>query len=215
MDFQGAIFDLDGTLLESMGKWESVSEDYLRSKGAKPAADLRQTVLPLTLPQAAEHMIKAYQLADTSIADVVAAINNLLKEFYRLEAPLKANAREFLQHLKARGVKMCVATATDRELVELALDRLQISNLFDFIITVREAGAGKHQPDIYLQAAERLGIAQEQIVVFEDALHAIRTAKDAGFRVVGLADASSNHQQAEIEPLCERYLTNFNEWGGS
>ena len=212
MDFQGAIFDMDGTFLDSMSKWHNAGADFLRAHGCEPAADFQQIILPLTLSQSAVHMLETYNLPDLTVADIAEAINNMLVEYYHAEAPLKEYALEFLHYLKAQGIKMCVATATDRPMVEAALARLGILDLFEFIITVREAGVGKHQPDIFLQALERLGTPKEQTLVFEDALHAIRTANAAGFRVIGLYDAASSHHRAEIEPLCERYLNNFSEW---
>ena len=212
MNFQGAIFDMDGTFLDSMPKWYTIGADFLRAQGREPAADFQQIILPMTLSQSAEHMIKTYNLSGMDILDVVEAINTMLAEYYRTEAPLKEHAPEFLFYLKEQGIKMCVATATDRPLVEAALQRLGILDLFEFIITVREAGASKHQPDIFIQALERLGIPKDQTLIFEDALHAIRTATAAGFRVIGLYDAASEHHQAEIKTLCERYLTNFSEW---
>lgn len=210
-DIKGAIFDLDGTLFDSMNMWNSIAEDYLKSRGIKPDEDVREAVRAMSIQQVCEHFCSAYGLT-LSQEDIAAGINEMVEDFYFHRVTLKDGAAEALRRLKSRGVKMCVATATDRYLVEAGLRRTGISEYFDRIFTCTEAGAGKDEPDIFLQALNSLGTDIKETVVFEDALYAVRTAKAAGFPVAAFYDESARHQQDELRKLADWYFTSFTEW---
>jgi len=211
MKMKGAIFDLDGTLLDSMPVWENIGEDYLRGKGQTPSPNLRETLKPMSLLQVAQHFRSDYHISDSE-EEIRAQINAMLESAYYHTVPLKATVNPFLQELKTRGVKMCVATATDRHLVEAALERLGVATYFCGIITCYEAGAGKDRPDAFHQALALLETDSNETVVFEDALHAIQTAKLAGFWVAGVYDHSAQMDQAKIVSTVDWYLNSFAEW---
>lgn len=207
MTFTGAIFDMDGTLLDSMPIWDRVGMEYLAGLGIRARPDLPQRLLTMTMRQAAACFRAEYGVAlpDAAIID---GINARIEAFYRESAPEKAGAAAFLQALRRRGVAMCVATATDRPLAEAALRRTGLLPFFDFLLTCTEAG-GKDCPEIFRRAQMRLGTPREQTLVFEDALYAIRTAKRAGFPVAAVFDPSSRADQEEIRKTADFYVASF------
>lgn len=213
MKMEAAIFDLDGTLLDSMPIWQGLGENYLLQKKLKPAPGLQDTLKTMSLPQAAQHFQSAYGLREDE-ETIIGEIETLIADLYRYEIPLKAGVAEYLQTLQERNVKMCIATATERNLAESALERLGIRKYFSTILTSSEVKAGKEDPLIYQRAFEQLGAPFVQTVVFEDALHAIETAAAAGFRVVGVHDETAAQDRERIKALTEQYIYSFSDWKG-
>ena len=211
IDFKGAIFDLDGTLLDSMAIWDTVAVDYLRGQGITPNADIYEAVRSMSIQQVCEQFCSVYGVR-LNQEQIALGINGMVEDFYFNRAPLKPGVREALDRLGARGVALCVATATDRYLVEAALRRTGILPCFGRIFTCTEVGYGKDVPDIFLRALDFLGTSPEETVVFEDALYAVRTAKAAGFRVVALRDPSADKNRRKIMKLADAYYTSFVKW---
>ena len=211
MHFNAAIFDLDGTLLDSMPVWENIAVDYLSSVDIQPKENVQEAVRSMSIQQACEHFCAEYGLKLTP-EEINAGINRLIEDFYLNRVSLKPGVKEALESLRRRGVRMCVATATDRYLVEGALTHTGILPYFDFIITCTEAGAGKDRPDIFLKALDRLGASLDDTVIFEDARYAVRTAKAAGFTVVALYDEAAKEHQAEIKRLADAFYESFATW---
>ncbi len=141
---------------------------------------------------------------------IVEEINLMIEENYKFHFNAKEGVLDFLENNK--HLKMCVATATDKHLVEHALKRLEIDEYFDFIITSRDVGNGKQNPDIFLNAAEKLGLAIDEVVVFEDALHAIVTAKSAGFYTVGVYETAFANDHEEIKQIADCFIDNLNSF---
>lgn len=208
MKIKAAIFDVDGTLLDSMYYWRHMYEIYLSGFGKTPKPDLREKLKPLSLRESAELFQKEYGIRQ-SVEQIMAGINKVLEERYFLSIREKPYVREFLEMLQKKRVKICAATATDRYLVEAALKRLNLLHYFSRIYTCTEVGKGKEHPDIYFQAMEFLGEAQGESVVFEDACYAIKTAKNAGFYVVALADETAREDEAEIRKMADEYHESF------
>ena len=206
----GAIFDVDGTLLDSMSVWDTIGEDYLRGIGYAPRENLSETFRAMSLLQAARYYRSEYGVK-LSAKEIMDGVNSLLERFYRDEAPLKPGVEEFLQELSAHGVKLCAATATERPLVEVALARGGVLGYFDGILTCTDAGAGKDEPLIYRRAVHCVGGDRPSVVVFEDALHAARTAKADGFPVAAVYD-SHEKRQDELKALADFYLTDFSDF---
>lgn len=187
MNIQAAILDVDGTLLDSLSIWDTIGEDYLRSLGIVPRKDLSETIRDMSMAQAARYFQEEYHL-DKSKPEIIGGINQMLEDFYLNTVPLKPEAKELLAFLKENRIRMTAATATDRKLVQAALKRNGVLEDFERIFTCSEIGHGKDEPHIYEEAARFLQTKKEDILVFEDALYAIRTAKKAGFHTVAIYD---------------------------
>ena len=207
---RGAIFDLDGTLLDSNIYWDRAPAVYLASLGREAKPALAKDIFPMTLPEAAEYMAREYGLSQ-SAQEIADGVNAAMERFYREETPLKPGIPALLSALRVRGIPLMVASVTDKSLVETALRRHGVLELFEGVITTEEVGVGKQEPDVYLRAAERLGSIPAETLVFEDALHAIRTANRARFRTVGICDVDSADLQEEIKAACEFYLQDYSD----
>lgn len=208
---KGAIFDLDGTLLDSMYIWDTIGVDYLKQKGITPESNFRETVKPMSLYQSACYAKERYNIADST--DVIMSdINKMVESFYINDALPKEGVKEFLYELEKKGVQMCIATATDRYLAEAALKRNGMTGFFKEILTCTEVGCGKDEDKIYNMAAECLCADKNEVMVFEDASHAAATAKRAGFMVCGVYDRSETDFDTLIKNS-DVYIKSFKEAG--
>ena len=207
---KGAIFDMDGTLLDSMQVWAHVGEQYLQNRGIEPEDGLGDVLFPMSMRDGAVYVKEKYGLPD-SPDTIVADMNALVFASYPDEVIPKPGVVASLEALKKRGIPMAVATATDRPMVEAALARTGLAGYFKQIFTCTEIGAGKERPDIYLAAAEALGASPADTWVFEDALYAIKTAKAAGFYTVGLYDETSRNDQEAIAGWADCYVRGMEE----
>lgn len=204
---KGAIFDLDGTLLDSMFIWDTIGEEYLKSLGIEPKENLAQTFKTFTLEQAARYYRKHYNVR-LSEGEIVEGINKMVAENYRTKVALKEGAGDFLERLRCAGVKMCIATVTDKNIVEDVLMRLEVRDFFSEIFTCGEVGVGKESPEIFRLALKHLGTKKTETLVFEDSFHALKTAKEDGFKVAAVYDEHENRQE-EMRELSDYYLKSF------
>ena len=211
MRFKGVIFDLDGTLIDSLPLWEYLGGLYLRKQGKTPEDGLIWKVKAMSLFQSAQYFREHYGLPYTE-EEIIAQIDALIEYEYMNEVPLKPHVLPFLERMYKEDVKMCITTATDYYLAKGALDRLGVTKYFEFIMTCTEAGCGKDGPEIYLRSLERLGTNKEETIVFEDALYAVRSAKAAGLYTVGVYDSFSEYDAGEIKELADGYIRSFDEW---
>ncbi|MBQ3114501.1 MAG: HAD family phosphatase [Clostridia bacterium] len=207
---KGAIFDLDGTILDSMYIWDTIGEDYLRSLGKEPKENLKETFKTFTLEQAAHYYRDNYGVT-LSVNEIIDSINKMVEKHYNEMVPLKQNFEEFLGKLKERGIKMCVATVTNRHLAEAALNRLGIREYFSEIFTCASVGYSKKEPNIYREAQKHLGTCKNETIVFEDALYALETAKADGFITAGVFDIHEGNQ-AKLKRLADVYIEDYSNF---
>ena len=207
---KGAIFDLDGTLLDSMSIWDRAGELFLEKLGIRAEKDLGQTMFAMSMEEGAKFLQKQYGLTQ-NIEVIMEGINQTVHEFYYYQVELKKGVRNLLDKMKQAEYTLVAATSSDRNNIEEALRRLDILAYFDRIYTCTEIGAGKDQPDIYLAAAGFLGLPPARVWVFEDALHALETAHRAGFLTVAIYDSWSREEQEEIQKICDIYLTELDQ----
>jgi len=212
-NIKGAIFDLDGTLLDTMPVLERVEIDYLVTLGGHPKPGLAHILRTLNLAELSEFYRSEYGV-NASLDEIYAGRNKLLEKYYNFDALLKDCVTPVLDSLRCDDVKMCVATASDRHLVEPAMQRCGILDYFERILTCGEENTSKSNPDIYIRAAELMGTEIRETVVVEDALHAIKSAKEAGFPVIAIYDVSAEDQAEEIKAISDYYFASFEEMLG-
>ena len=210
-----AIFDMDGTLVDSMVYWQRLGREYLASRGITENVDeVMERVKPMTMLESAALFIETFSLPGTP-ESVAAEMNAVMDAHYREDVPLKAGARDYLEALKARGARMCVATATPEHLARLCLERLEVADLFDFILSCETVASGKDRPDVFLEAARRLGTAPADTAAFEDAFFAAHTAKSAGFYTVGVYDPASVARWQDMTALADETILDWAEAAGA
>lgn len=208
---RGVIFDVDGVLLNSMPVWENLGEIYLERLGIEAEKGLGETLFAMSLEEGADYLIENYGLKQTP-GEIIAGLNREVQDFYGRKVPLKEGVRGYLQEFRDRKIPMAIATSGDRANAETALKRLKVLSYFRAVFTCTEIGSSKSQPDIYYAAALQLDTDPSDTWVFEDALHAIRTAKKAGFRTAGVYDRASGRDLAQIRDTADIYLPEFKDF---
>ncbi|MDD6261736.1 MAG: HAD family phosphatase [Clostridiales bacterium] len=208
----GAIFDADGTLLDSTNLWDTAAERYVLCCGKTPEEGLGKKLFPMTMIEGGEYIRQRYGL-EGSAEDICRGVVELISHGYKNEVLEKPGIKDFLRGLSEMGIPMTIATAGDRGILSAALSRLGIAGYFEKIFTCSELGTGKHEPRIYLEAAEFMGTLPSNTLVFEDAVHAARTAAGAGFRVVGVRDVDPAAEE-ELRKTAWTYLENFSDFEG-
>lgn len=207
---KGAIFDLDGTILDSMFIWDTIGEDYLRSLGIEPKENLKETFKTFTLEQAAQYYRENYGVT-LSVNEIVDGVNKMVERYYAETVKLKPCVEVFLQKLKDKGIKMCIATVTDKHLVETALGRLGVRNYFSEVFTCASVGHSKEEPHIYREAQKHLNTEKGETVLFEDALYALTTAKADGFVTVGVFDIYEENQE-QLKTMADCYIEDYSDF---
>lgn len=200
---KAAIFDMDGTLLDSMGMWGTLDVQYMNGLGIEPDADFHRNVSAMMLPEAAEYICEKYAVPYTP-AQVVEQFTGMVEGYYRDSLLLKRGMAELVRALHGAGIKMAVATANEYDMSRAALERNEIMPyMVEDLVTCAMAGAGKGSPAVYLMACDMMQVDVSECVVFEDSLFAVRTAADAGFAVVGVYEEIQKNDWKEICALTD------------
>lgn len=206
-EFKGAIFDMDGTLLDSMPVWKRLTQGYLKQFGVHITDQDYAVTEGFSQPQVAQYFADRYpELPDAQ--SLMDGMDRLISARYEAIAKPKEGVLDFLEGLRRRGVKMAIATLTARRHAEKALRDRDMLDYFEFMLTIEDVGISKREPDIYLQAAARMGLEPASCVVFEDAPYACATARRAGFRVCGMVEpayaAGEDELRASSDLIVER-----------
>lgn len=214
-EFKGAIFDMDGTLLDSMPVWKRLTAGYLEQFGVHITDQEYAATEGMSQPEVAQFFIERYPSLPLNVQGLLDGMDELITARYAAIARPRAGVTAYLDGLRARGVKMAVATLTARRHAEKALRDRGMLDYFDFMLTIEDVGVSKWEPDIYLQSAARMGLRPAQCVVFEDAPYACTTAKRAGFYVCGVLEpdyaAGEGELRASSDLVIER---SFDEIAG-
>ena len=210
LDFEAAIFDLDGTLLDSMAIWHEIDIEFLGRRGLDVPDEYISAINSKSFRETAEYTIEYFGFDVTP--------EELMDEWFKMDIDknshqvrLKPNAKEYLLFLKGRGIKLGTASSLPRVLADPALKKNGVYHLFDAFTTTDEVGRSKEYPDIYLLAASKLGVQPGNCIVFEDILPGIKAVRAAGMHPYGVYDRSSEHHQEEIRALAEVYIRDFGE----
>lgn len=208
MKIKAAIFDMDGTLVDSLMLWDvlwsTFGEKYFNNKDFRPSAKDDKAVRTLTLKDAMELIHKNYNMGESG-QELLNFADNLLLEFYSNTVELKPGVREFLDYCKQNGVKMCIASATAPELVKVAIKHCDIEKYFLKVFSCTDLGLGKDKPDIFLLASEFLGEKLKDIWVFEDSVVAIETATKIGMPTTAIFDRF-NFGQERMKEIATIYV---------
>lgn len=199
------IFDMDGTLLDSMGMWENLGSIYLTKKGIIPPADLKEVIENKTLEEAAEYFIVKLGIEGT-VKEVVQEILSLIRDKYYNELQLKPGVKKYVLSEYEKGSNMCILTTSDRELAIAAMERTGIGLCFKEIFTAETLGLSKRGPEIFLKTCELMGFEPSNTVVYEDALYAVKAAKAAGCHVGAVYDHMNRNDWDEIKKLADEVI---------
>ncbi len=209
MDKRFAIFDMDGTLVDSMVYWKHLATEFLESKGVRTISpDILERIKPMTMTESAALFIQEYALPGTA-ESVAAEMNAMMDEHYRKDIPLKPGVQAYLEALHRKDVTMCVASATAEDLMEACLTRLGVAQYFSFLLSCETVSAGKNRPDVYWESAKRLGAEPAEIAVYEDALYAAKTAKQAGFYTIAVWDDSNRPHWETLTALTDEKILDW------
>lgn len=211
MKIKGAIFDVDGTLLDTMHVWTDSGARYLASLGVEAEPGLGDKLFPMTVEMGAVYLKENYDLP-YAIDEIRQGINSVVENYYFEEADFKPGARELIEEMKAAGVPMAIATSTEKYCIQAAFDRLGYTDYFDAILTCGEVGASKSEPVIFYEAVKAMGTEPAETWLFEDGLYSIKTARAAGFKTVGVYDAVSAKDQEEIRQLADIYVRDLRDF---
>lgn len=204
------IFDMDGTLLDSLSVWADSDREFITGLGLEYEPKCSLAMKKMHFDSACEYLVKEFSLP-FSAEETGKRILEIVEEHYINGVPLKDGAEEFLAAAKKAGIKMCVATSNKKSLAEASLKAKGIMDYFEFVLTSDEVGCGKESPEIFLKAAERLGTVPSETAVFEDSIHAVLSAKSAGFKVVGVYDPLCPEEFEEIEKYADMSVKSFKE----
>jgi len=199
---------MDGTLVDSLMLWDVLwahfGEKYLKDSSFAPSLEDDKKVRTLTLKDAMSLIHRNYNIGESG-EELLTEANRIMNEFYGERVELKAGVREFLEHCKENGVRMCIASATAPDLIEVAMKHCDIGKYFMKVFSCGVIGKGKDEPDVFLQAAEFLGAEIEDTWVFEDSLTAIETAVRIGMPTVGIYDRY-NYGADRIKSIATEYI---------
>lgn len=208
LNIKAAIFDMDGTLVDSLMLWDVLSgamaKAYPDKLGTVISEEDNKAIRVIPLRDGMQLLHNHYGIA-ASGEELFRLATDVFADFYANRVQLKPGVRAFLDHLQVQGVKMCIASATNPDLVESAMDHCGIRHYFDTVFSCGVLGKGKDTPDIYLTAMEYLGEDMDHTWVFEDAFVAIQTATGIGMQTVGIYDPYNPYQD-QIEAMATHYI---------
>ena len=209
-DIKAAIFDLDGTLVDSMWVWAQIDIDYLKQKGYSMPENLRSEIVHLSFSQTAIYFKEKFNL-DDSIEKISKDWHDMAFNHYSNNVKLKLGVKDFLNNLKSLKIKIALATSNSIPLLEACLKHNGIYDYFDSITTTDEVSNGKDCPDVYLLAANKLGINPKDCLVFEDILPAIQSAKAANMKVIAVEDNECMDSKEDLIKYADKYIHSFVE----
>lgn len=210
-EIKGVIFDMDGTLIDSMWVWEEVDVDYVKRYQLVEPEGFYEAIEGMRFTDVAKYYKKTFPQIRDSVEQIKADWMEMGYRLYRDEVELKSGVKEFLEELKKRGIKIGIATSNDRDMTEMVLEARGILQEFDAICTSDEVKIGKPAPDVYLKAAEDLGVAPKDCLIFEDVPAGLMAGKSAGMKTCAVADKFSEDQIEKKRALADYFIQDYFE----
>lgn len=207
---KGCIFDLDGTLLDSMSLWCDIDRIFLERRGKVCTPEYQKAITAMEIRETARYTIELFDL-DESVDDVIEEWHELAVREYAENIALKSGAKELLSSLRDHGIRLAVATSSSERMFIPCLIRHGIYSLFSSIVTAGDVGIGKSSPAIYLKAASDIGVSPSECAVFEDLPTGLESAKGAGFTCIGILDEFSRGEWDEVKALSDGAIHGFSE----
>ncbi|MCI5918329.1 MAG: HAD family phosphatase [Roseburia sp.] len=207
---KAVIFDLDGTLVDSMWMWRDIDIEFLGKNGIALPEDLQEKIEGMSFTETAEYFKKEFGLAQ-SVSEMKEIWNEMAREKYLHEVPLKEGAYEFLEYLLENGYKMGIASSNSMELISAVGSTYHFDRYFSCIVTSCSVNKGKPFPDVYLEAARQLGVEPADCLVFEDIVKGIQAGKNAGMEVCAIYDDYSKDQTEEKRQAADYYINDYRD----
>lgn len=209
-NIQAVLFDMDGTLIDSMGIWREIDVEYLGRHGFSLPDDLQKTIAGMSFIQTAEHFKERFSLED-SLEKIMEDWNLMAYDKYAASIKLKPGAYLFLKELKAAGIKTAICTSNSRILTDAVLHSQKITDFIDIVLTAKEVPNGKPAPDIYEKASQLLGVPAKNCLVFEDVYMGVLAGKNAGMTVCAISDSHCLDSKEDIRAKADYYINDFTE----
>lgn len=210
-EIKGVIFDMDGTLIDSMWVWEEVDVDYVKRYQLVEPEGFYEAIEGMRFTDVAKYYKKTFPQIRDSVEQIKADWMEMGYRLYRDEVELKSGVKELLEELKKRGIKIGIATSNDRDMTEMVLEARGILQEFDAICTSDEVKIGKPAPDVYLKAAEDLGVDPKDCLIFEDVPAGLMAGKSAGMKTCAVADKFSEDQIEKKRALADYFIQDYFE----
>ncbi len=207
---KAVLFDMDGTLADSMWIWRAIDVEFLGRYGIELPERLQEDIEGMSFSETARYFRETFNLRETE-EEIKAIWNEMAYEKYRDEVPLKPGARDFIYWLKDQGFRTAICTSNSRELIDVAVEARGLAQGIDYVVTACEVQAGKPAPDIYLRAAKELAVAPAACLVFEDIPAGILAGKRAGMSVCAVEDEYSAYCMEEKRRLSDFVIRDFTE----
>lgn len=207
---RGIIFDLDGTMVDSMWMWRGIDEEFMAKRGLTMTDDLELAIEGMSFRETAEYFVRTYPLTE-SVEELMDIWVQMAIDKYEHEVPVKPGLMHFLQEMKARGIRMGIATSNARVLLDAVADAHGFYNYMDGVLTANEVKRGKPAPDVFLAVAKKIGIAPQDCLVFEDIPQGIRAGLAAGMKVCSVSDEYSRAQETEKRALAHFYIDSYEQ----
>lgn len=209
-NINAVLFDMDGTLIDSMGMWREIDVEYLSRHGFELPADLQKSIAGMSFIQTAEYFKERFQLEE-SLEEIMATWNAMAYDKYATEVFLKPGAFLFLKELKEKGIKTAICTSNSKTLTDVVLNAQKITDYIDIVLTSKEVPNGKPAPDIYETASRILQVSPNECLVFEDVYMGVLAGKNAGMKVCVVADNHCLDAEADLRANADYYITDYDQ----
>ncbi len=209
-NIEAVIFDLDGTLVDSMWVWEKIDVDYLAKMGFELPKDFHEDIEGMSFSETAKYVKKRFNIKE-DVETIMNIWHNMVVEYYENAIQLKDGALEFIEYLYDKGIKMGIGSSNSRELINVIVGKYGLNKYIEHITTSCEVNKGKPSPDVYLKSAQKLGVKNDKCLVFEDIPNGIRAAKNAGMTCCAIYDDFSKDATKLKKEISDYYIEDYNQ----